>query len=543
MQKEYKDAMEKISLSENDRERILANVKKTCENKVEDSLENDVNPFGRKSALSLRYMGVAAAACLVVAVAGMITVANRFGGDSGAGGYIEGSLTTQSPGEAVAWEELDSIEDIGEKTDCKTYTLSNVPEEYRVKKVQVAREQRHIRITYKNRKERDKILFEYQETEDDTSMLASQFEEEQMLSEETVGDVDVMMYGEDKCSGMTWRSDSCTFAVQMTKARSKREAKSFVSGTKEGIENAREVDKGKIEKDEQPEAADSSSNAVGWSGDEEPSTPAERKKILKAVYDELGFRITVVSPGIRITYKKLREYESFLFYYPENEELAGRRIIGYAGWESCPEGVLAGFEKADSVTANGVEAVVYINEKGEKLFRFHKQDISFTFLPEGWTGTEYETVLGELLSLVRISMDDGISDDEKNQDNDSSPEEDKDDESDNAVKKDDEITADYREQAQEIQDAVAEGSLYELARFVEYPLEISSLKKTVTGEKDFHSLNTERIFTSAWVDAVVSYDINKIEADSKTFVMGNDTNYLTCKIKDGKVVIAEICVE
>lgn len=532
MQKEYKDAMERISLSDSDKERILANVKKACEIPEE---EKTVISIRKRPDFSLRRMGAVAAACLVLCASALLVIERFTDKNLGVGNDIEGSYQTQEPGEEVVWEELDSICDIGEKTDCKTYTLSNVPREYRLKKIQVAREQRHVRIVYKNKKEHDKILFEYKET-DDVSELASQFEGEQMLAEETVGNADVTLYGAKKCNGMTWKKSSCSFAVRMTKGRSKKDAKALVSGTAEGIENVRDIDKKDIVRDEKKDKSGYNPNAIGWQGDEEPSGPAERRRILKSIYELLGFRITVVSPGEQITYKQVGDYESFLFYYPLDVQLEDKKIIGYAGWESCPEGVLKGYEEADTVTVNGVVVYVYQNRREEKLFRFKKQDISFTFLMEGYTGTDYEQILGELLSVVRISMDDGISDDEKVNDNSDN----KENESTEKAEEEKVIASAYREQAQKIQDAVAERSLHKMMSYVQFPLVIDNQGGTVSSEKDFLALDASRLFTSEWIDAVVSYDVFRIDAHTKTFVMGSDTNYLVCKTKENSVVIAEI---
>ena len=54
MQKEYKDAMERISLSDSDKERILANVKKACEIPEE---EKTVISIRKRPDFSLRRMG------------------------------------------------------------------------------------------------------------------------------------------------------------------------------------------------------------------------------------------------------------------------------------------------------------------------------------------------------------------------------------------------------------------------------------------------------------------------------------------------------
>ena len=64
MQKEYKDAMEKISLSDSDKERILANVKKAYEESTDHMVSMDT--FARKRPrFSARRMGtVAACGCI-----------------------------------------------------------------------------------------------------------------------------------------------------------------------------------------------------------------------------------------------------------------------------------------------------------------------------------------------------------------------------------------------------------------------------------------------------------------------------------------------
>lgn len=61
MQQEYKEAMEKISLSDSDKKRILANVKKACEESEEKVISMD--EFKKRPRFSARQKGMAAARC------------------------------------------------------------------------------------------------------------------------------------------------------------------------------------------------------------------------------------------------------------------------------------------------------------------------------------------------------------------------------------------------------------------------------------------------------------------------------------------------
>ena len=58
MQQEYKEAMEKISLSDSDKKRILANVKKACEESEEKVISMD--EFKKRPRFSARQKGMAA---------------------------------------------------------------------------------------------------------------------------------------------------------------------------------------------------------------------------------------------------------------------------------------------------------------------------------------------------------------------------------------------------------------------------------------------------------------------------------------------------
>lgn len=544
MQKEYKSAMQKISLSESDKARILANVKKASESRNSSIEQIHTASIRPRPVISLRRMGVVAA-CAALCIGSLLIYNRLTGQNGGVGSGTEGTIVTPTPGEDVVWEELESIEEIGKKTDCKTYTLSNVPRKYRLKKIEVANAEHHVRLTYRNKKEHDKILFEYKESEDATELL-SQFSEEETLSTEMVGDADVTMYGSEQCSGMTWQKESCTFAVRMTKACSKKRAKALVSGTAEGMENAREVDKKTTVDKHMSDSEDGRINAVGWSGDEAPSSPSDRKHILKSVYNALGFRITVVPPGERVTYKLFGEYETFAFTYPQDETIAKKWIVGYAGWEGCPDGVLKGYEAVDSITVNGMETGIYNNKKGDKLFRFKKQSIDFTILIPRLDTSEYEQILEELYSVLRISMDDGVSDDERKPGKSDLPDDDK-SSIDNKSSNDDwdnhgnrVLAAQYREIAMKIQDVVSDHNLQKLMSYMDFPLIVDNQGTVADSAAEFQAIETGKLFTSSWVDAIVSYDVYRIHANTKSFVMGNDENSLHCKIKDGNIIITEI---
>ncbi|MCH5252958.1 MAG: hypothetical protein J1F22_08295 [Lachnospiraceae bacterium] len=510
MQREYKDAMEKITLSDSDKERILANVKKAQE-----------QPADKVIRFSFFRIGTVAAAVVVVLVSAALIRSQFIGNDNGPGNITDPGTPGQL-GTEIVWEELDSIDDIETKTDCKTYLLGDVSEQYKVKKVEVAQSQKHVKITYRNKEENDRILFEYKE-EENAQDITSQFDHEAELSVEKVGDSDVKMYGVDSCDGMTWQQESCTFAVKLSKGCSKERAKKLVSGTKKkesgdgnSKDDSQKGDKGDDEK--------KNPNAIGWTGDEKATGPKEKKNILKKIYNQLGFRVTIEPPAKKVTYKKVGDFESFAFYYNEREELEKHRIIGYAGWDGCPKGVMNGYEEIGTVSANGVRGTVSEKETGEKLFSFTKQDISFTLLIEDWTGDDTEGVLGELLSVIRISLDDG------------DPEEDPEEESEEEAVK----TKALREMAQKIQDIVADGSFKELAAFINYPIMIYGPDIEITGVKEFQSVVEEPIFTSDWIDAVVSYDTGRIKADTKSIRMGDSKNYIICKIKGNGMDITEI---
>lgn len=536
MQKEYKDAMEKISLSDSDKERILANVKKAYEESTDHVVSMDT--FARKRPrFSARRMGTVAAAAVVLLVGALVIRSNFFAGQDGK--MPEDDIILAGNEEEI-WEELDSVEDISKETDCRTYTLSNVSKSYKVKKVEVAKKQKHVKITYKNKKQDDKILLEYKE-EENASAVIGQFDEEKELTKEKVGESEVTMYGDEECDGMTWQQESCTFAVKMSKACSPEKAKKLVSGTKERTDAAFAN-----KEDELRDKKKISSNAVGWKGNEKESGDKERRDILKKIYDMYGFRVTIEDPARKVAYKIVDDYESFSFVYDELPELEKQRIVGYAGQDGCPSGVLKGYKEEEALTVNGVQVRSYRNKDDECLFYFVKQNIHFTLLIKEWDGEDTESMLSGVLSVIRISLDAGQDETEEEEegeeDGDSSSDVDSD--SEEGETSDEEATLEaYRQAVQDIQYAVAEGSLKKLSSYIRFPLTIKSLDVTVNSAKEFQDLDPSLIFTSTWVDAVVSYDANKIKSNTKSITLGDNTHSLVCRIKNDSVVITELHVD
>ena len=144
MQKEYKEAMEKISLSDSDKERILANVKKVYEESADHVVSMDA--FAKKRPrFSARRMGTVAAAVVVVLLVGAWVIQSRM--FPGKDGQMPKDDIIVAGNEEEIWEELDAVEAIATETDCRTYTLSNVSKDYKVKRVEVAKKQKHVSIS------------------------------------------------------------------------------------------------------------------------------------------------------------------------------------------------------------------------------------------------------------------------------------------------------------------------------------------------------------------------------------------------------------
>ena len=536
MQKEYKDAMEKISLSDSDKERILANVKKAYEESTDHVVSMDT--FARKRPrFSARRMGTVAAAVVVLLVGALVIRSNFFTGQDG---KIPEDDIILAGNEEEIWEELDSVEDISKETDCRTYTLSNVSKSYKVKKVEVAKKQKHVKITYKHKRQDDKILLEYKE-EENASAVIGQFDEEKELTKEKVGESEVTMYGDEECDGMTWQQESCTFAVKMSKACSPEKAKKLVSGTKESTE---EAIAGK--EDDLKYKKWINSSAVGWEGNEKESDDRERRSVLKKIYDLYGFRVIIEDPAKKVVYKMVDDFESFSFVYDELPELEKQRIIGYAGQNGCPAGVLQGYEEDDELSVNGVQVHISQNKEKEYLFYFVKQNIHFTLLVKQWEGEDIENMLSGILSVIRISLDAGQDEVEGEEGDGSSSADADDDDKDSEEKGDTDEAATleaYRQTVQDIQYAVAEGSLKKLSSYIRFPLTIKSLDVRVSSAKEFQALDPSLIFTGTWVDEVVSFDASGIKSGTKSFVMGDNTHSLVCRIKDDSVVITELHVD
>ena len=79
MQKEYKEAMQKICLSDSDKERILANVKKAYEESSDTVISLQSRPR-----FSARQIGVAAAAFVALVVSAVV-IGNQFMGTDNSG--------------------------------------------------------------------------------------------------------------------------------------------------------------------------------------------------------------------------------------------------------------------------------------------------------------------------------------------------------------------------------------------------------------------------------------------------------------------------
>lgn len=535
MQNEYKKSMEKIRFTDEDKARILANVKKA----YEESDKKVVSITSRPN-FSLRRVGVVAATLGVLVVSAFLVRGQLLGNNNyGDMAIPDGSTMQEEP-----WVELASIDDIAKETECKTYTLNNVSKSYKVDRVQVKKQQKHVKITYKSKKHENEILLEYVD-EKNASLVTEQFEKEKELATEKVDDKEVTMYGEKDCDAMTWQQESCTFAVKMTQSCSKEKAAKIVSGTKQ-----RTHDRDKEDDEQDIDITRISMNAVGWQGHEEHSNSKQRIKVLQEVYEKYGFRVTITEPAENITYKIIDGFESFGFSFPEVEALKERRVIGYAGREGTPQGVLDSFTEAENLSVNGVSVQVYENEE-EEIYTFTKQDINFTLLVGEIEVEDREMMLSGLLSVIRISFESGhVNEEEEELEEEEAADEQTDNRPDETGEEDaneeaGENTAfeKNKESVQNIQYAIADASLKKLSTYIEFPLMIKGLNITVASAKEFQSLDSSQIFSSAWVDSVVAYDLSKMKPSSKTITMGDDKNYLVCKIKNNSVLVTELSIE
>ena len=175
-----------------------------------------------------------------------------------------------------------------------------------------------------------------------------------------------------------------------------------------------------------------------------------------------------------------------------------------------------------------------------------KQDIHFTLLVKQWEGEDIENMLSGILSVIRISLDAGQDEVEGEEGDGSSSADADDDDKDSEEKGDTDEAATleaYRQTVQDIQYAVAEGSLKKLSSYIRFPLTIKSLDVRVSSAKEFQALDPSLIFTGTWVDEVVSFDASGIKSGTKSFVMGDNTHSLVCRIKDDSVVITELHVD
>lgn len=424
MKKEYKSSMEQISLSESDRARILANVKKAYE---EPETSDKMVPLSKTSRFSARRIIGVAAAFVVLLAGAMLICSQVISNKKGVPQREEGTPVAVG-GDEIQWEELESVDDIPEQTNCRIYTLGKGAKGYKVAKVEVAREQNYVRLTYKNRKADDEILFEYRETSpaeeaevaedvgapaesgEETARIetlgdagfADQLKEKNELGTEKVGDTEVTMYGEKKCEAMTWEEDDTSFVVTMSKARSKKKAKELVMDTtekkleeiKEPVDESDEEDKNK---------ALMVYNAVGWDGTEDASTEEEKKSVLDKFFSEWGFKIKIHEPASEVTYKQIDDCESYSFYYPDHPEWKDCLFIGYVGWHSCPAGVKSGFETYTTEVMEDNTLVKFKkNQYDQKMFTFHKGDLYFVFLLTNWSGELSQEMVQDVVDMIEI---------------------------------------------------------------------------------------------------------------------------------------------
>ncbi len=548
MQNEYKKAMDKISLSDSDKARILENVKKAYAQQPQETI---VPMSAKKRPFSLRQAGMVVAAAIVIIVGvGLVRKQMKVPMQTNPNGGIQGTQVADIKEDEIVWETLDSVKDIEKETECKTYSLSSISNKYKVKEVKVVKEKKMVNITYEHSKKKDVIEFEYTEKMN-ASLLENRFEEKEELKTEQIGDTSVKMFGTDKCDGMLWEDDECVFAVTMTEGRSEENAKKMVTGTKKGIRKVDEEEKKPADKKEDDIL---NKNAVGWESRDEESTSKERADILGETYDSLGFRVLVLKPATKIAYKMVDGYESFSFYYNDDVELRNKRIYGYAGKKEVPDKVLEGFTFNRDITVNNIVVSLFENEKDEKAFMYVNKGVYFTLLVEDWTGEEVENVFAELFSVIRVSYDDGRLDENESDENENTPKDNKNKknnqkdnakdeptETDNGTNNNATLEAN-RDVAREIQDAIVDKNLDAFANYCVFPLYIGGLDVTVNSADDLKALGASAIFTSDMIDAIAAFDADSIQASTKSFVMGEGKNFMNCEIKNNSVIITELYI-
>ena len=232
-----------------------------------------------------------------------------------------------------------------------------------------------------------------------------------------------------------------------------------------------------------------------------------------------------------MAYKIVKDMESFSFLYPEMEQLEGRRIVGYAGREGSPVGVLDDFSEEEILTIDGILVQTYTNQEQEEIYTFTKEDVNFTILVGEVEVEDKVSLLSGLLSTIHISLEEETE------------EEDGKEEDPETVDEEDKLVEKYQQIAQEIQYAVADNNLKNLSEYIQFPLKIKGLDIMVASAKEFQSLDASMIFTSTFMDQVASYDPKRISSNARTITMGSGSNFLMCKVKKKSILITEMAVE
>ena len=400
MQKEYKEAMQRISLSESEREKILAHVKSEYEKSAPQA------PVRRYR--SYRKPAIAAAVAAVCVGAGLAALLFSRNAGKPESSPEEPDIFYADAGDESEWELLDSVSDIAKKTDCSTYTLKKASGKYEVKKVEVARGKKRVRITYRDKKEDDKILFEYAE-EENALELRDQFDGQKKLETDKVGKLKITMYGENDCEAMVWERDGCTFALTMSRPRSCKEALQIAFGSQEKPKEERQQEA------QEPDTAIQGikpsveekvpSAAFGWTGDEEATPAEERDSLLGLFFEEYGFKVLLDSPASEVTYKWIGDCESFSFYYDADPLWEDCLLVGYAASGELPYDLTRDFHGVTTdLLPDGTFVKIYENEGKAKMFTFRKEGISVAFLARGDYGELSEEFLSGIFSLVNVTV-------------------------------------------------------------------------------------------------------------------------------------------